>query len=81
MNASIEMPCYQSHKKVHALKIKHISGKLMLFDDERYMPITASNSLFVRYTPVPGDYYIVYDDGYESISPAKVFEDGYTLIS
>lgn len=31
--------------------------------------------------PKPGDYYVVYDDGYTSLSPAKAFEEGYTLIS
>jgi len=29
---------------------------------------------------MPGDYYVVYEDGYKSISPAKAFEEGYTLI-
>lgn len=27
-----------------------------------------------------GGYYVIYDDGYESFSPAKAFEDGYTVI-
>jgi len=26
---------------------------------------------------VPGDYYVVYDDGYASISPREAFEAGY----
>ncbi len=34
--------------------------------------------MFARYTPVVGDYYVVYDDGYASISPAKAFEEGYS---
>ena len=33
-----------------------------------------------RYMPKPGDYFVVYDDGYESYSPAKAFEEGYTRI-
>lgn len=27
-----------------------------------------------------GGYYVVYEDGYESWSPAEAFEKGYTLI-
>ncbi len=27
-----------------------------------------------------GGYYVLYEDGYDSWSPAKAFEDGYTLI-
>ena len=32
---------------------------------------------FARYVPQPGDYFVVYDDGYESVSPRKAFEEGY----
>jgi hypothetical protein len=35
----------------------------------------------VRYNPVPGDYWIVYEDGYQSISPKGVFESGYVLLN
>jgi hypothetical protein len=30
-----------------------------------------------RYTPIVGDYWVVYPDGYQSISPAAAFESGY----
>lgn len=33
-----------------------------------------------RHAPESGGYYVVYDDGYASFSPAKAFEEGYTLI-
>jgi hypothetical protein len=29
---------------------------------------------------VPGCYYVVYEDGYVSLSPAKAFEEGYALV-
>ncbi len=29
---------------------------------------------------IVGGYYVVYEDNYESFSPAKAFEEGYTLI-
>ena len=75
-----EMPRYQSHKTVWALKIADVNGFNLSFADEGYAPIDVDPKLFMRYTPVKGDYYVVYDDGYKSISPAKAFEDGYTRV-
>lgn len=74
-----EMPKYQSHKQVRALQIRAVDGLRLSFD-EGYGAITVDPKMFTRYTPKPGDYYVVYDDGYASISPAKAFEDGYTRI-
>ena len=42
------------------------------------VPVAAD--LCARYKPEVGDYYVVYQDGYASLSPAKAFEDGYTRI-
>lgn len=33
-----------------------------------------------KHKPVAGGYFVVYEDGYESFSPAKAFEEGYTRI-
>ena len=33
-----------------------------------------------RHKPKAGGYYVVYDDGYKSYSPAKAFEEGYVRI-
>lgn len=38
------------------------------------------HKMFSRYTPTPGDFFVVYDDGYESISPRQAFLDGYAKI-
>lgn len=76
-----EMPRYQSHKKVWALKIAGVSGTTLSFADDGYAPISVEPTMFTRYTPVPGDYYVVYDDGYASISPRKAFEEGYSRLS
>lgn len=73
-----EMPRYQSHKQVWALKIASVDGLRLSFAEAGYAPIAVKPELFARYTPVPGDYYVVYDDGYKSLSPAKAFEEGYT---
>lgn len=78
--ASMEMPRYRSHKQVWALEIATVYGNKLTFADSRYAPINCDVGMFSRYTPVPGDYYVVYDDGYKSFSPAKAFIEGYTLI-
>jgi hypothetical protein len=77
-----EMPLYQSHKRVHALKIKELvgDGYTLRFEQVEFADKPVAPALFARYTPVPGDYYVVYEDGYESISPAKAFDAGYNRV-
>lgn len=77
---AIEMPRYQSHKKVWALKIAKVDGYTLSFAEPGYAPMRVDPQMFGRYTAAPGDYYVQYDDGYKSISPAKAFEEGYTRI-
>lgn len=80
-----EMPLYASHKRVRALEIKsctEIPGSIardLVFADETFSPTARPGSLFARYVPVPGDFYVVYEDGYESFSPRKAFLEGYRL--
>ena len=80
--ASIEMPRYVSHKKVWALEIASIEEaaykRRLIFKDKGYAPIYAEDEMFSRYRPVPGDFYVVYADGYKSFSPRKAFLEGYT---
>lgn len=86
----VEMPKYQSHKKVWALKIKACSvnkydakNELVVelsFHDKGYANVCVPAKTVYRYRPVDGDYYVVYEDGYTSISPAKAFEEGYTRL-
>lgn len=86
-SASMEMPKYRSHKTVWALQIGfeeiEISsdGSVKLsFVDKRYSPLAVAKEVVSRYIPKPGDYLVIYADGYKSISPREAFEDGYTLI-
>jgi len=86
--ASAEMPKYQCHKQVWALKIKSVKqfadetgDQLLEFENEKYSPIRVSNTYSIKHSPVAGGYYVQYKDGYTSFSPAKEFEDGYTLIN
>lgn len=74
--AAAELPRWQSHKTVHAVKIVKVDGDRIIVEGP-YAPIKAATNMFARYMPVPGDYYVVYDDGYASISPRKAFEEGY----
>jgi hypothetical protein len=53
---------------------------LILFANPAYTPLGVEGDLFRRYFPHPGDYYVVYEDGYASISPQAAFETGYTEI-
>lgn len=82
-----EIPLYQSHKKVRALEIDNLEifideGTAKLeFIDKDYAPITISLAMITRYIPIQGDFYVVYEDSYESFSPRKAFLEGYTKCS
>ncbi len=90
-----QMPRYQCHKKVWALKIAEVKSadegiqpldqeysgdRILVFAEEGYEPLRVDHAYASKHKPVAGGYYVVYDDGYKSFSPAKAFEDGYTLI-
>lgn len=81
MPNAMEMPRYRSHKTVHALeiwKVDFVSPKSIIhFNDGSYEPVEAEPSMFARYVPVEGDFYVVYPDGYKAISPRKAFLEGY----
>jgi hypothetical protein len=79
----MEMPRYKSHKTVWALKIKEVAQNgdghwYIVPEDERYTIIQA-DEFVAKHRPEAGGYYVQYADGYKSYSPAKAFEEGYTL--
>lgn len=86
--AQSELPRYRSHKTVWALKIRAVIPPTegpagmgwIVPDDAGYGPIEVSAEYLQKHKPVPGGYYVVYKDGYQSFSPAAAFEDGYTRI-
>ena len=92
MNTQREMPQYQSHKKVWALKIAAIKrdgegenretdGSAMITpEEEGYAPFRVDQEYMRKHKPEVGGYYIVYKDGYKSWSPAEAFEEGYTKL-
>jgi len=89
---SAEMPRYQCHKRVWALKIKAISydrpslegvqrGNATITPEEPgYAPFFVDEAWAMKHRPEAGGYYVVYEDGYKSYSPADAFEGGYTRI-
>lgn len=76
------LPKWKCHKEVWAAKIKrltpHSDGSIAMLLDGGHIE-AADVAWGIKFNPHVGDYLIVYADGYRSISPAKAFEDGYTL--
>lgn len=86
-----ELPKYLCHKTVHALKIAVITRNnaddpsaetdgtaIITLADEGYEPFMVDAAYMHKHKPEVGGYYVVYDDGYKSFSPAAAFEGGYT---
>lgn len=85
------LPQWQSHKKVWGDKIVEMVSREMTQSDASPCIwklaggglVHVSKELLAR---VPagiaaiGGYYVVYEDGFKSWSPAKAFEEGYTRI-
>lgn len=79
-----ELPKYQSHKFVWALKILSIliedESAIIVPEDYNYTPFRVGMDYIKKHNPQVGGYYVVYKDGYKSFCPAKEFEEGNTLI-
>jgi hypothetical protein len=85
MSTQVELPKYKCHKVVRAAKITEIESHesdgtgshTMIFGE-------ISGSKFMtdewkdRFKPEVGGYFVMYEDGYTSFSPAEAFESGYT---
>lgn len=94
MSAQGQLPQYQCHKKVFALKIKAVqihdpegsnpplefAGGFLMPEDERFVPIAFDAEFYKKHKPVDGCYWVQYEDGYTSISPASAFEAGYDIV-
>jgi hypothetical protein len=93
--AHSQMPKYKCHKEVWALKINAIhldsdmaheenretdGSALIVPAEEGYAPFRVDQSYMRKHDPKIGGYYVVYKDGYKSYSPAKAFEEGYSLM-
>ena len=84
-----EMPRYQCHKQVYALKISSVFENHknrdfpieLHFEDAGYRPRRVKNQWYKDKKVEAGGYLIIYDDGYASFSPADVFEEGYVKLA
>ena len=86
-DAAMELPKYVSHKTVWALKIASIQssrdldgGGQIVPENKDYARFRVDAEYMRKHSPQAGGYYVVYDDGYKSWSPAEAFETGYTKV-
>ena len=79
---------YKCHKEVSAMKIEYCTF-FYNSTEKRYdyrlvggdgNSVEVNREFIERHNAAPGNYYVVYDDGYASISPAPAFEAGYSLV-
>lgn len=84
-----EMPRYQCHKVVHALRLRTIvqvpnDHFRLVPHDPQYADLRVDwdDPLAVRLPDVDADpgYLVVYQDGFRSWSPTKAFEEGYSKL-
>lgn len=61
-------------------RIHPVPGATIVPEESQYLPFTVDREYLTKHQPIVGGYYVVYKDGYKSFSPAKEFEDGYTLL-
>lgn len=79
------LPVYQCHKRVRAAKITWIARdgqniRIELRWGEVKYRVIVDDEWLSKHHAVVGGYFVVYDDGYTSYSPAKIFEEGYTQV-
>lgn len=80
-----QLPVYQCHKRVRAARITGMrpageGGGYQLLLGEIGGLVSVDASWMQRHSVELGGYFVQYDDGYNSFSPAKAFEDGYTRL-
>lgn len=90
--AAMQLPKYRCHKEVWAAKIVAVEpgedGKARVLTvridgrDHRIVPAEGwwKRAAITDEAAIAGGYYVLYDDHYASWSPAKAFEEGYSLI-
>lgn len=74
-------PEYQCHKTVKAWKIHKIdidNGEVTI-TPVGGEPFKVDAGYYLKHSPEEGGYWVKYEDGYQSFSPADVFEKSYAL--
>jgi hypothetical protein len=87
--APSELPRYRCHKVVRAAKIVRVgrvegemsdSGLRVLVFEEPLGEMVVSAQFVTKHVPRAGQMLVIYEDDYQSISPAAAFEAGYTRL-
>jgi len=73
------LPLWQCHKQVRASKIMAVDEIAQELELEHGSVDLNNTGYFEKHDPKVGGYYVRYEDGYESWSPAEAFESGYAL--
>ena len=55
-------------------------GYVIIPEDQNCARFCVDKQYIAKHNPQPGGYYVVYDDGYKSFSPAQAFEEGYSKL-
>lgn len=66
------------HDRAKFEESSELAGVHLCF--EGAAPLYVTPEWYRRHEPQAGGYYVVYEDGYASFSPAKAFEESYTLV-
>lgn len=79
-----KLPLYRCHKVVRAAEIAEWGPsedgeiRVAVLDGEEARFVTVPRAVFARHAPQAGDFLVVYEDGYVSVSPRQAFLDGYS---
>lgn len=85
-----ELPLYQCHKVVRAGKISAIENPtgdsngnrlLHIGDGVETLCVKVDAAYMAKHNPQVGGYFVEYEDGYQSFSPADAFEGGYSRVT
>lgn len=77
------MKKYKSHKIVKAFKILNIQAKglrIYIHGSTPEETVLANRAYMRKHNPQVGGYFVKYEDGYASWSPADAFEKGYSAV-
>ena len=74
-----ELPSYICHKTVKAAKITAINGNTLVFALIG-MQTNVNDAWLLQHKPEINGWYVQYDSGYSSYSPAGPFEAGYSKL-
>jgi hypothetical protein len=81
-----KLPVYQCHKVVKAAKILSVrlqgepESVLELDLAPGRASVVVDAAFMLKHSPKVGGYFVIYEDGYQSWSPAEAFEAGYSRI-